>query len=90
MEWGVGGMLDLLIGSLVGLQGLLDEPLGIGRSMVRCVSGREFPVPDEVAAALHVFWGLLGGIVLWYVLPGGIVFWYAFPGGIVVWFTLCI
>ena len=33
--WGVDGILGLLMGSFVGLRGLLVEPLGIGRSMVR-------------------------------------------------------
>ena len=67
-------MLGLLVGSLGGLQGLLVEPLSIGRSMVRCVSGGKFPVPDEVATAAYVFLVLPGGAIFWNALLEGVVF----------------
>ena len=60
--WSEAGSLDAgrglesLMGSLGGgLWRVLDEPLCIGRSLVRCVSGGMFPIPDDVAAALFVF-----------------------------------
>jgi hypothetical protein len=42
--------------------------------VVRCVPGREFPVPDEVAAAAYVFLVLPRGVVIWYACLGGVVF----------------
>ena len=62
------------MGSLGGLWGLLVEPLSIGRSVVRCVSGGKFPVPDEVATAVYVFLVLPGGVIFWYALLEGGVF----------------
>ena len=54
-SWGAGGVLELLIGSLGGHRGVLVEPSWISRRLVRCISGRVCPVPDEVAAAVCVF-----------------------------------
>ena len=53
------------MGSLGGPRVMLDEPLCIGRSLVCCVSGGMFPIPDEVAAALFFFRVLPWGIVVW-------------------------
>ena len=72
----LGGLWWLLVEPLIGrsvVWGLLVEPL-IGRGVVRCVPGREFPVPDEVAAAAYVFLVLPGGVVFWYARLGGVVF----------------
>ena len=72
----LGGLRWLLVEPLIGrsvVWGLLVEPL-IGRGVVRCVPGREFPVPDEVAAAAYVFLVLPGGVVFWYARLGGVVF----------------
>ena len=44
---------------VVGSRCHILEPLSIGRSEVRRIPGRVGPVPDKVAAALPVFWGIL-------------------------------
>ncbi len=54
-SWSAGRVLELLMGSLGGHREVLVEPSRIGRSLVRCISGRVCPVPDEVAAAACVF-----------------------------------
>ncbi len=54
------------MGSLGGHRGVLVEPSWIGRSLVRCISGRVCPVPDEVAAAVFVFRVQIRGNVVWY------------------------
>ena len=55
MGLGVGEVLELVMGLLGGHRGVLVEPSWIGRSLVQCVSGWVFLVPDEVAAAVFVF-----------------------------------
>ena len=49
------GVFEVMKVLLDGIHWLLSEPLCIGRSLVRCVSGGMFPIPDPVAAALRVF-----------------------------------
>ena len=64
------------MGLLGGHSGVLVEPSWIGRSLVRCISGRVCPVPDEVAAAACVFEFILGvslygaGLSFYFVLEG--------------------
>ena len=54
-SWGVGRVLELVVVLLGGRCGVLVEPSWIGSSLVCCVSGGVFPVPDEVAASVCVF-----------------------------------